>query len=166
MVFLDRMNGIDRIDLKPNWKSISIMSNEPANPYAPTDNIENDEGWELAGQKLDAKNVRLIRVGRTFVTWEKLRLVYNLILLCVTVLTCGFCVMCLPVSIDEGDLIGRVIVGALLANLCFCLGPLIDGYLSWFGWRSTFSTSVLFLFGTLLSIVLAALSIISPMMHV
>ena len=136
------------------------MSSEPTNPYAPMAHVESDEAWELAGQELDAKNVRLIRVGRTVVTWEKLRLAYNLILACVTVLAIGFCMIYSPVSIDTLGLIGTVVVGALFANPCFCLGPLIDGYLSWFGWRSTFSTGVIFLLGTLLSIVLVALSVI------
>ena len=133
--------------------------NEPANPYAPTVHVDNDEGWELTGQTLDATSVRFIRVGRTIVSWEKLRLAYNLILAFVTVLTCGLLLFFSFAPFNVGRLIGTVVVGVIVANACFCLGPLIDGYLSWFGWRSALTTGVLFAIGMLISIPLAVFAV-------
>lgn len=135
---------------------------EPINPYAPTVNVDHDEGWELTGQTLDAASVRFIRVGRTVVTWEKLRLLYNLILACVTVVMCGILLFSKSFSFNLAEKLVEIsIAGMIIANACFCLGPLIDGYLSWFGWRSPAITWGLFLLGTLISIPLAAFAIVA-----
>ena len=41
-----------------------------------------------------------------------------------------------------------------MANLCFCAGPVVDGYLSWLGLRHRAITWLLFLLGTALSMLL------------
>ncbi len=148
---------------KPVSSDAEYASGESTNPYTPTIHVD-DEGWELTGQTLDAKNVRLIRVGRTVVTWEKLRLVYNLILACVTLLISGYCFWRFHDVINPERLFGTVATGMFFANVCFCLGPLIDVYLSWFGWRSPFTTGVIFLIGTLIAITLAAFAIVASTM--
>ena len=147
-----------------NRKPIISMSNEPTNPYAAPINVNNDEGWELTGQTLDAANVRFIRVGCTVVTWEKLRLLYNLILACVTVLTCGFLCVFSFAPFNVTRLIGTIVVGMFFANACFCFGGFADGYLSWFGWRSPFTTVVIFVIGTLISVPLTVFAVAASTM--
>ena len=138
--------------------------NDPANPYAPPVHVDHDEDWELTGRTLAASSVRFIRVGRTVVRWEKLRLAYNLILAFVTILTCGLLLVFSFAPFNVGRLIGTVVVGVIVANACFCLGPLIDGYLSWFGWRSALTTGVLFAIGMLISIPLAVFAVAASTM--
>ncbi|MCY2932080.1 MAG: hypothetical protein NTV86_21825 [Planctomycetota bacterium] len=83
-----------------------------------------------------AEAVRLEQLGRVIVTWEKLRLVYNAI---------GFFPAVLIVMIPTlYQPLVKLAVWAILANLCFCLGPLVDGYLTWFGFRRKAVTVVLF----------------------
>lgn len=93
-----------------------------------------------------ARTSRLEELGRVIVTWEKLRLLYNGIGLLPTVL----------IVIVAGSHPFEIAGCAFLANLCFCLGPLVDGYLTWFGFRHRAVTVVLFVLGTFLMLLLAA----------
>lgn len=95
---------------------------------------------------------RLAELGRLFVRWEKLRLIYNGILAAVVLL-------CLPVVYLEGAMnvlfLGELAVACLGANVCYLAGPAVDGYLTWFGLRHHGITLILFVSGTLLSMALA-----------
>ena len=51
----------------------------------------------------------------------------------------------------------QVIAGGFFANLCFCAGSFIDGYLTWFGFRHRLVTCVLFVTGTMFTMVLAVI---------
>ena len=84
------------------------------------------------------------------VTWEKLRVPYNGVLMLV--------VVCLAPS-RIGSKIGELVGYAFIANLCFLLGPFIDGYLTWLGLRHPAVTVFVFLAGTLVAVVLAALCV-------
>jgi hypothetical protein len=63
-----------------------------------------------------------------FFAWEKLRLVYNAVL---AIVVLGF----LGVSGAETSLRFwfQLALAAGGANLCFCAGPVAEGYLCWFG---------------------------------
>jgi hypothetical protein len=43
---------------------------------------------------------------------------------------------------------GELVICAFAANVGFCLGPLVDCYLTWFGFRHTAVTGTLFVLGT------------------
>jgi hypothetical protein len=91
------------------------------------------------------RSSKLEEIGGVALTWEKLRLVYNVI---------GFFPTALIVVVIRPPFI-EVAFCVFLANLCFCLGPLIDGYLTWFGIRHRAVTVILFALGTLLMLLLA-----------
>ena len=84
-------------------------------------------------------------LGRVLVTWEKLRVIYNVIGAVPTAL--------LAVIFPEA--LGELVACAVLANLCYCLGPLVDCYLTWFGIRHNGVTGILFVLGTGVMLVLA-----------
>ncbi len=86
----------------------------------------------------------------TFFAWEKLRLLYNAIL---TVLVFDF-------EVNHGwprDIWFwlQVAVGALLANVCFCVGPVVENYLRLLGRTGSLARLILFCLGTLLAVFLA-----------
>src|SRR5262249_59017853 len=60
-----------------------------------------------------------------FLAWEGLRVVYNLVLIAVVVALLG------PTGILQR--LPYVLEGALVANVCFCAGPVAEGYLCLFG---------------------------------
>ena len=135
------------------------------NPYAaPVQDVGDNEEWEFGGQKLDAANARYIRVGRTAVTWEKLRLLYNLILACVTVLTAVLLLVFSHAPMNPERLMLQVFFGVFFANVFFCMGPLVDGYLSWLNLRSAFTTAGIFVLGTIVAIFLTILTVAASTM--
>jgi hypothetical protein len=88
---------------------------------------------------------KFAQVGRVVVTWEKLRVVYNAIGIIPTVL----------IAIFVRHFLVGLVECVVLANLCFCFGPLIDGYLTWFGFRHKAVTIVLFVLGTCIMLLLS-----------
>ncbi|MCA9217816.1 MAG: hypothetical protein KDB27_32325 [Planctomycetales bacterium] len=100
---------------------------------------------------------RVALVGEVVVMWEKLRFVYiaivgtySLIVFSVT-LYLGLTTLIMFLRI--------ALVGGIFSNFCFCAGPLIDGYLTWFGFRSRGVTIFLFVSGLLLTMLLATATI-------
>ncbi len=84
-------------------------------------------------------------IGRVMVTWEKLRLIYNGIGLFPTL------ILVFGAATSPVEIAGC----AFVANVCYCLGPVLEGYLVWFGVRSRVATAILFLLGTMVMLVLA-----------
>src|ERR1041385_194251 len=84
-----------------------------------------------------------------FRRWEKLRLVYNLILAVVLFLSHG---LSMGLAFFHPLTLLIWLVGAVLANLCFLAGPLAEAYLTWLGFRSPWGTGILFVGGVLISI--------------
>jgi hypothetical protein len=85
--------------------------------------------------------------------WERLRVVYNVVLTAeVALLVLGPFRQAL-----RWPNLGSVLVYyALVANLCFCAGPVATAYLHWLGVRGPGVTRTLFALGMILSIGLAA----------
>ena len=79
--------------------------------------------------------------------WERLRILYNLVLLGLVLVPTGGSFQ-LP-SLRELPVLA---IGAVMANLCFMAGPVAEVYLSWLGLRSRWVTVVLFAGGLLVSI--------------
>ncbi|MEJ7640335.1 MAG: hypothetical protein WKF75_20805 [Singulisphaera sp.] len=89
--------------------------------------------------------------------WEKLRVVYNVILAAVVL-----AIWAGGRGSGLGDLaflrhLARCCLGA---NLCFCIGPVVNFYAHWLGLRHGAVTVVLFVAGTGLSVLVAAGSIL------
>src|SRR4030042_6975583 len=74
--------------------------------------------------------------------WERLRILYNLLLVGLVLIPTGGAFQ-LP-TLRELPVLA---VGAALANLCFMAGPLAEAYLSWLGLRSRWGTAGLFAAG-------------------
>jgi len=83
-----------------------------------------------------------------FLAWEKLRLVYIVILAVVTISISGSQIFVFPTLLV-------IIEGAVVANLCYFAGPIIETYLHWLGWKSSWIRWFLFSAGTLLTAFLA-----------
>jgi hypothetical protein len=94
-----------------------------------------------------------------FLAWERLRIWYNTILMLVVVLSV------LPFrNLWFSDRLNfYCIEGAILANICFCVGLVAESYLRMFGWWQSWQRWALFAAGTLLAALLAAAGIAGPL---
>lgn len=105
--------------------------------------------------------MRAAESARTiFLRWERLRLPYNALLLA---LTAGWLLLVrdelvLPGLLEAGSIL---VVGAVLANLCFTVGPLVETYVSWLGLRTRTLTPLLFALGVAVSIPLVLLFLLA-----
>ena len=91
---------------------------------------------------------------RVFLAWEKLRVLYIAIAGAVTLL------LGLP-HVHKIEFWGTVIVGGLVSNACFFLGPVAETYLTWLGLHAKWLRSLLFAMGTLFTIIGAAVAVLS-----
>lgn len=90
-----------------------------------------------------------------FFGWERLRVVYNGVLVSLTLL-CGFSSLTVP------KFWFTAMFGAILSNVCFCVGPVIEGYATWlFGRPARWLRWVLFLAGLSLTAALAGTMILN-----
>ena len=82
-----------------------------------------------------------------FLRWERLRVLYNLALVCVVLFPTGGTFQ-FP-SLRELPVLA---IGAVLANLCYLAGPIVEAYLAWLGLRTRWVTAALFFGGVLVSL--------------
>ena len=82
------------------------------------------------------------------IRWERMRILYNLILIAIVVLPVGGGPMELPELAD----LPILAVGAVLANLCYLAGPAAESYLAWLGLKSRWVTLALLAGGILVSL--------------
>ncbi|WPD23603.1 MAG: hypothetical protein SD837_03380 [Candidatus Electrothrix scaldis] len=92
-----------------------------------------------------------------FKKWEKLRLVYNLILLIVFVIV----VAGKNKVLWDVGLITGWIFDAIGANICFFAAPITESYAYWLGVRGRWITATLFVCGVLISIPLVILFVLA-----
>ena len=57
--------------------------------------------------------------------------------------------------------VGTLLVGAVLANLCFLAGPAAEAYLAWLGVRSRLVTVALFVAGVVVSLPLTLMFLLA-----
>lgn len=62
--------------------------------------------------------------GEIFFGWERLRVIFNSVLVSLTLL-CGF-----P-SFADPRFWSTAMLGAFVTNVCFCVGPVLEGYATW-----------------------------------
>ncbi|MCA9070232.1 MAG: hypothetical protein KDA84_14965 [Planctomycetaceae bacterium] len=84
---------------------------------------------------------KYIMLGQVVVSWEALRIPYNCLILILFTFFQQF-----GVFLD--------VTTFFLLNACFLFGPLVDGYLSWFGLRHNALTAFLFSGGSILTILI------------
>jgi hypothetical protein len=140
-------------------KTNSLMSPQPENAPAISSNPYEPPLHPCAKDDPNAppKRVRCdfgIVIGR----WEKLRLVYNGLLV---LLVLGTTFVAFPQHAGFPEYWMSIAAGAVAANVCYFLGPLIEGYVTCFGGWHFVLTILLFCAGTLLAAGLAVASIAS-----
>lgn len=89
-----------------------------------------------------------------WLAWEKLRVVYNLVLGAETLVLGGK--MFTTVSGLE-----MLVLGALGANVCFCAGPVLEGYLRALKMPRRIARWLLFLSGMFIAVVAALIVLLS-----
>lgn len=80
--------------------------------------IEPDEDYVLPREET---------ANEGFLAWEKFRLAYNLILFVIVLVTLVATGKIATLGIDECL---QILAGAFLANVCFCVGPWIEGWIA------------------------------------
>lgn len=123
------------------------------NPYASS----LAEEHELAPSPIVARELRYYDVGREVVEWEKLRILYNLVLALAATGAMALHGNVLSLS----QLLPMMIVCCIGANACFTAGPAVSGYVTWFFGRQPLVRHILFLGGTCVAMCLAAAIILS-----
>ncbi len=98
----------------------------------------------------------LLRIAKTtFLAWEKLRLLYVLILAAFTLIVVD------PLGIFDPRYTFAILGGAFVANLAYFAGPLLETYIRWLGYDRSWPRWFFFIGGTLLSMMLAWAVLIS-----
>lgn len=126
------------------------MTNNPyAAPISESEDAPKVESKQAGSDWAAAKGV--------FLAWEKLRFLYNFVLI--------FLVVAMAVLVGGAQLLGSIefwliaIVGGIISNICFFLGPMVESYVHWIGLRLTWFRSTCFMLGLALTAVVAMLAV-------
>ena len=95
-------------------------------------------------------------VRSVFLAWEKLRVLYNGILIA---LVLGWAWMIVPSELGMGHFWFSAIAAGFMANLCFFIGPTVETYVTWLGARPVLLRGALFVLGTGFSCVVTAVAL-------
>jgi len=93
-----------------------------------------------------------------FLAWEKLRFLYNFVLV--------FLVVALAVLSKFSQLLGSVefwliaIAGGIISNICFFLGPIVESYVHWLGLRLPWFRPTCFVLGLVLTAIVAMMAVV------
>ncbi len=99
---------------------------------------------------LKSSDGSLLHIARAvFLAWEKLRIVYVIILCLVTLMVTG------ATGLSNWRVLRLIVEGAVVANVAYFAGPTIETYVRWLGYERMWPRWLMFGSGTLLSIVLA-----------
>ncbi|MEZ6077097.1 MAG: hypothetical protein R3C56_15945 [Pirellulaceae bacterium] len=109
-----------------------------------------------------ASGVSIAAVAKpVFIAWERLRVVYVVLLGVFTI------VLAIPGVIYNGSQLltfrGLIMIaeGAIVANVCFFAGPILETYVRWLGYDRKWVRWFLFAGGTVLTAILALISLAS-----
>jgi len=124
------------------------------NPYrAPV--VEAGAPREELEYPIDLSLSQLAR--NTFIAWEKRRLLYNMILVVVTL---GIAALLEPRLLGDVEFWSLCLFGALTVNVCYFAAPIVDTGVSWLGFRSPAFRWTLFVLGTLFASWLSASTVL------
>lgn len=87
-----------------------------------------------------------------FVSWERLRLLYNVVLASLVLGLANH-------SLANGEFLRFLVLAGLGANVCFCAGPVAEGYLALLGAHRPTCRWVVFLFGLFLASLLTVVTL-------
>lgn len=122
-----------------------------ANPYSPP-------GFDVTSSEPlpDACHSRtLSEIARaTFLAWERLRIVYIGVAGVFTLLFAG------P-NLMRFETLVAIFEGAVVANICYFAGPTVETYVRWLGYQGNWVRWAMFIGGTLLTSLLAVISMVS-----
>jgi hypothetical protein len=129
-----------------------------SNPYSsPT--TDTSIGLESSAVESGASIVALAKP--VFISWERLRVVYVLLLGAFTMM------LSIPGVIHNGSQLltfrGLIMIaeGAIVANICYFAGPIVETYVCWLGYNRQWVRWLLFIGGTVLTGMLALFSLAS-----
>jgi hypothetical protein len=116
------------------------------NPYAPP---SAPGPWVKAAESSDKSLLALAK--RVFFAWEKLRVVYIALLVVETVALIG------PLLLFDERIFFMVVEGAIVVNLFFFAGPVVETSIRWLGYERQWPRWAMFISGT--GVTMAATSI-------
>lgn len=93
----------------------------------------------------------------TFLAWERLRLIFVVMLGLLTLLLAGPNIMKLRTLLLVAE-------GAIVSNLCFFAGPVAETYVRWLGYDRKWVRWFLFVGGTMLTAMLAVVTMASMLL--
>lgn len=106
-----------------------------------------------------SEDAALMTIARkTFLAWEKLRVIYVVLLGIWTLILVG------PFGLTNLPTLRLIVLGAVLANVLYFAGPTIETYIRWLGYRRLWPRVLMFLGGTLLSMILATAALALTML--
>ena len=97
-------------------------------------------------------------IRQIFRAWERLRIIYNLVLIPWTILLLWALGTHHEHPLAPSSL-GTALLGGVLANFCFFAGPVLESYASWLGIRLRSLRGVLFVAGLVFTMFLAAVAL-------
>jgi hypothetical protein len=107
-----------------------------------------------AERPLEYRRTENVTLRKVLVRWEKFRLLYNGLLVFAVV---GATAALHPSYLGNEGFWGECVITGLIANIFFCLGPLVDAWLLALGRFHAAVGIVLFTAGTVLSFLLAVI---------
>lgn len=122
------------------------------NPYStpPTDDTDGHEGPSPR-----VPSNALLEIARSvFLEWEKLRPIYNILLIVLVLCTA---------ALTDADMLtsfpfwASSIAGALFVNLCYFAAPIVETYVTGLGYRGKALRLTLFILGTGFTAIMALL---------
>lgn len=125
------------------------------NPYSPPSFDESPETSDSLVES--ASSPSLASIARpTFLAWERLRIIFVVVLGMLTLVLAGPTLTKLRVLV-------LVVEGAFVANICFFAGPIVETYVRWLGYHRRWVRWLLFVGGTILTAMLAVAAM-APML--
>lgn len=88
----------------------------------------------------------------TFLAWERLRILFIVVLGVLTLVLSGPSITNFPVLVAIAE-------GAVIANICYFAGPIVETYIRWLGYDRKWVRWFLFVGGTILTAILLVVSL-------
>jgi hypothetical protein len=137
---------------------MASSDSDRVNPYASPMPSEPPSAEACPAELLSPADRRCLTIGRVIVRWEKLRMLYNVILTAEAAILVGIA----PFGGSRVDMVKHIILGGIVANVFFCAGPVVNAYLVWLGTHSRVISWLLFVMGTGLSMLLGLIYLTEP----
>ncbi|MFK7768571.1 MAG: hypothetical protein AB8B55_15215 [Mariniblastus sp.] len=126
------------------------------NPFSsPMPQYDTEQNSLAFEDQLDSANSFFALARPIFLAWEKLRLIYIGILVVCTLLAAAVNSSLL----NTFDFWAAAIFGAIVTNLCFFAGPIVESYLTWLKINAARLRLPLFMLGTILSCAVATTAV-------